>query len=107
MTAFLPSSSILEPSDDQRYRLDIRTVTMGINLPLRPRHLREPPAKCTTWSPPAEDSSVCRGIEAELGIPIVNKRISVTPVALVSRRCQAATRSTSPVRWTGPRQPWA
>ena len=27
---------------------------------------------------------VCQGIEAELGIPIVNKRISVTPVALVA-----------------------
>jgi uncharacterized protein (UPF0210 family) len=27
---------------------------------------------------------VCQGIEAELGIPIVNKRISVTPVALIT-----------------------
>ncbi|WIM73567.1 DUF711 family protein [Corynebacterium suedekumii] len=27
---------------------------------------------------------VCEGIEAELGIPIVNKRISVTPVALIT-----------------------
>ena len=28
--------------------------------------------------------SVCEGIEAELGIPIVNKRIAVTPIAVIA-----------------------
>ena len=31
---------------------------------------------------------VCEGIEAELGIPIVNKRISVTPVSLITAGCE-------------------
>jgi Uncharacterized conserved protein len=72
--------------------LDIRTVTLGISL-----------LDCAD-----SDSRVCsqkvydkitrvaeklvptaEQIEAEFGIPIVNKRISVTPIALVAQSCNA------------------
>lgn len=75
---------------DQQH-LDIRTITMGISL----RDCAHP------------DISVCCGkiydkitryaeklvitgeqIEKEFGIPIVNKRISVTPIALVADSCE-------------------
>ena len=71
----------------EKYRLDIRTVTMGISL-----------LGCTRPSMAATCDAVygrivtrasrlvevCEGIEAELGIPIVNKRISVTPISLIA-----------------------
>ena len=75
---------------DKRH-LDIRTITMGISL-----------LDCTH-----EDVNVCaqriydkitrkaenlvkvgQEIEWEFGIPIVNKRISVTPIALVGNSCK-------------------
>ena len=75
---------------DKRH-LDIRTITMGISL-----------LDCTH-----EDVNVCadkiydkitrcaenlvkvgQDIEWEFGIPIVNKRISVTPIALVGNACK-------------------
>ena len=73
-----------------RQNLDIRTVTMGISL-----------FDCVS-----DDADVCAGrvydkitrraahlvetgetIENEFGIPIVNKRISVTPISLISQGC--------------------
>ena len=73
-----------------RQHLDIRTITMGISL-----------LDCTS-----EDADRCcariydkitrkaenlvkvgERIESEFGIPIVNKRISVTPIALVAAGC--------------------
>ena len=75
----------------ERRHLDIRTITMGISL----RDCAHP------------DVSVCcdqiydkitrraenlvrvgEDIEKEFGIPIVNKRISVTPIALVAESCR-------------------
>ena len=75
----------------EQQHLDIRTITMGISL-----------LDCCD-----PDLSVCcekiynkitrlaknlvpvgEEIEAEFGIPIVNKRISVTPIALVAGACQ-------------------
>jgi len=70
-----------------RYHLDIRTITMGITL-----------LDCADPDPKACADKIydkiCRcakdlvptgqKIEHELGIPIVNKRISVTPMALVA-----------------------
>ena len=72
--------------------LDIRTITMGISL----RDCADP------------DISVCcrkiydkitrlaknlvqtgNTIQSEFGIPIVNKRISVTPISLIAESCQA------------------
>ena len=69
------------------YRLDIRTVTMGISLIGCTRPTMEATAQAV-YDRVVERASdlvpVCEGIERELGIPIVNKRISVTPVALVA-----------------------
>ena len=74
-----------------RQHLDIRTITMGITL-----------LDCADPDPRACAAKIydkiCRcaqnlvptgeRIEKELGIPIVNKRISVTPMALVAGACQ-------------------
>ncbi len=67
--------------------LDIRTVTMGISLLdcCRPN----PKAACQSIYDKIVRSArdlvpTCEAIEREFGIPIVNKRISVTPMALVA-----------------------
>ena len=71
--------------------LDIRTITMGISL-----------LDCADPNPEAcarkVHDKICQQaehlvatgcqIERELGIPIVNKRISVTPIALVASACE-------------------
>ena len=71
----------------EQQHLDIRTVTMGISL-----------LDCCDTDPKKACSKIydkicsyagklvptCEEIESEFGIPIVNKRISVTPVALVA-----------------------
>ena len=70
---------------------DIRTITMGISL----LDCADPdPAACARKI----HDKICRQaehlvatgcqIERELGIPIVNKRISVTPIALVASACE-------------------
>ncbi|MGV0326965.1 PFL family protein [Corynebacterium confusum] len=69
-----------------KYRLDIRTVTMGISLLGCTRSTMSATAEAVydLVTQRAERLvDVARGIETELGIPIVNKRISVTPVSLV------------------------
>ncbi|MBQ9166190.1 MAG: DUF711 family protein, partial [Oscillospiraceae bacterium] len=77
---------------DQQH-LDIRTITMGISL-----------LSCADPDPEAccrkIYDKICRkaerlvptgeAIEAEFGIPIVNKRISVTPIALVAAGCETS-----------------
>ncbi|MBR2702673.1 MAG: PFL family protein [Oscillospiraceae bacterium] len=77
---------------DQQH-LDVRTVTMGINLlDCADRDIRRCGEKiydklCKT----AERLvPVCCDIEQEFGIPIVNKRISVTPISLVAASCASA-----------------
>lgn len=72
-------------------KLDIRTITMGISLldcadsdgeKAREKIYR----KITTY---AKDLvTVAQEIEQNLGIPIINKRISVTPIALVAGASQ-------------------
>ena len=74
---------------DQQH-LDIRTITMGISLL---DCVSEDPRRCCDKI----YDKICRraanlvrtgeNIEAEFGIPIVNKRISVTPMALVAGSC--------------------
>ena len=69
------------------YRLDIRTVTMGISLIGCTRSTMEATAQAVydRVTERARDLvPVCEGIERELGIPIVNKRVSVSPVSLVA-----------------------
>ncbi len=70
----------------QKENLDVRTITMGISL-----------LDCVTSDPDSLCDNIYRkitekaknlvktgeAIEAEYGIPIVNKRISVTPIGLV------------------------
>ena len=71
---------------DQQH-LDVRTITMGISL-LSCAH-SDPDKACTRIYDKitrCAEKLVATGeeIEKEFGIPIVNKRISVTPIALVA-----------------------
>ena len=80
----------LDMIDNQH--LDVRTITMGISL----RGCADPNLKACARK---IYDRICRQaenlvktgcqIEAEYGIPIVNKRISVTPISLVAESCQA------------------
>lgn len=71
----------------EEQKLDIRTVTMGISLL---GCADSDSARCrqkiydTVTTRAQRLVEVCQEIECELGIPIVNKRISVTPIALVA-----------------------
>ncbi len=75
---------------DKRH-LDIRTITMGISL----LDCADPDVKVCARkiyekiTRQAKDLvKVGQDIEWEFGIPIVNKRISVTPIALVGNACK-------------------
>ena len=75
---------------DKRH-LDIRTITMGISLldccdPDLDKCCEKIYNKITTYA--KNLVKVGCDIEKEFGIPIVNKRISVTPIALVAGACQ-------------------
>jgi uncharacterized protein (UPF0210 family) len=90
----LNTKDILETiSMIQDENLDIRTVTMGISLldcidgdiDSACRKVYE---KITRY---AKDLvPVCCQIEKEYGIPIINKRISVTPIAILAAACQTS-----------------
>jgi uncharacterized protein (UPF0210 family) len=74
---------------DQQH-LDVRTITMGISL--RDCADRDPAACCQRIYDKITHKAehlveVGEAIEAEFGIPIVHKRISVTPIALVAESC--------------------
>ena len=94
MSYLLNSSEILQTIQMiNQQHLDVRTITMGISL-----------LDCTDTDMDAccrkIYDKICRcagnlvktgcDIENEFGIPIVNKRISVTPIALVAASCAAA-----------------
>jgi uncharacterized protein (UPF0210 family) len=76
---------------DQQH-LDVRTITMGISL----RDCCDPDIN---KSCDKIYDKICRlagdlvktgkAIESEFGIPIVNKRVSVTPISLVAECCEA------------------
>jgi uncharacterized protein (UPF0210 family) len=76
----------------QMENLDIRTITMGISL----RNCAHPDIEVAARK--AYDK-ICRQaerlvavgteIEREYGIPVINKRISVTPIALVAESCDS------------------
>ena len=78
--------------------LDIRTVTMGISLlscmdsdiDRACDKVYEKITRCADRLVP-----VCEAIEKEYGIPIINKRIAVTPVAMLAAACPGA----SPVKF--------
>ncbi|MBQ1182817.1 MAG: DUF711 family protein, partial [Clostridia bacterium] len=76
----------------QDENLDIRTVTMGISLldcidsdidKACERIYEKITRKAERLVP------VCQEIEKELGIPIINKRISVTPIAIIAAACRS------------------
>ena len=91
MSYLLNSSEILQTIQmiDQQH-LDVRTVTMGISLLDCADGSME---KCCT----KVYDKICRkaerlvatgcAIEQEFGIPIVNKRVSVSPISLVAASC--------------------
>ena len=89
----LNTKDILQTQDmiDKRH-LDVRTITMGISLldcadADIQKCCEKIYKKITTY---AKDLvKVGEDIEREFGIPIVNKRISVTPIALVAGTCEA------------------
>ena len=89
----LNTKDILQTQDMiDKQHLDIRTITMGIslldccdvNIDKCCEKIYNKITRC------AKDLvKVGCEIEAEFGIPIVNKRISVTPIALVAGSCEA------------------
>ncbi|RYG87555.1 DUF711 family protein, partial [bacterium] len=76
----------------QMERLDIRTITLGVSL----RDCAHPDIKVAARK--AYDK-ICRrasglvaagrAIEQDYGIPVINTRVSVTPVALVAESCDS------------------
>ena len=72
--------------------LDVRTITMGISL----RDCCHPDIKVTAQK---IYDKICtkaeklvktgEDIEVEMGVPIINKRISVTPISMVGESCDA------------------
>ena len=91
MSYLINSDEILQTINmiDQQH-LDVRTVTMGISLldcadtgtDACCRKIYDKICRKAEKLVP-----VCEQIEGELGIPIVNKRISVTPISLVAASC--------------------
>ena len=73
--------------------LDIRTVTMGISLldcidSDIDRACEKVYDKIVRYA--CRLIRVCEDIEKEYGIPIINKRISVTPIAMLAAACQSS-----------------
>ena len=82
----------------QNEHLDIRTVTMGISLldcidSDIDRACQKVYDKIVTYA--SRLVPVCNEIETQYGIPIINKRISVTPIAMLASAC----RDSSPVKF--------
>ncbi|MBQ9249999.1 MAG: PFL family protein [Oscillospiraceae bacterium] len=87
------SSEILQTIEmiDQQH-LDVRTVTMGISLlDCADRDIRVCADRVYEKICRKAEKLVETGcaIEREFGIPIVNKRVSVSPISLVAASCQA------------------
>ena len=75
----------------QDENLDIRTVTMGISL-LDCMDADIDKACEKVYNKIVSTAKnlvpVCNDIETELGIPIINKRISVTPIGIIASACK-------------------
>ena len=80
-------SEVLETIDMiEREHLDIRTITMGISLLPCIRENAKKTAECvydTVCAKARNIVGVAQQLSGEYGIPIVNKRVSVTPVSLI------------------------
>ena len=93
MSYLMNSSEILQTIEmiDQQH-LDVRTVTMGISLlDCADSDMKSCCEKVyEKICRKAEDLvDSCCTIEREFGIPIVNKRVSVSPISLVAAACKA------------------
>ena len=93
MSYLINSSEILQTIEmiDQQH-LDVRTVTMGISLlDCADRDMNVCCQRVYDKICTLADKLVDTGcaIEREFGIPIVNKRISVSPISLVAAACEA------------------
>lgn len=88
MSITINPHEILETIDMvEKYRLDIRTVTMGISLLDCVRSSTQLTATAVydkVTATAGDLVEVCQHIERELGIPIAHKRLSVTPVSLIA-----------------------
>lgn len=77
----------------QEENLDIRTITMGIslldcidaNIDIACKKVYDKITRCAK-----NLVKVGEDLENEFGIPIINKRISVTPIAIVSAACKCS-----------------
>ncbi len=91
MSYLLSSSEILQTIEMiNQQHLDVRTVTMGISLlDCADSDMQACCRKVYDKICRRADRLVATGceIEREFGIPIVNKRISVTPISLVAAAC--------------------
>ena len=72
-------------------KLDVRTITMGISLrdcahPNIEQFCRNVYDKVTKSAEFLVETG--KDIEAEYGIPIINKRVSVTPIAIAADACK-------------------
>ena len=96
----ITTSEILETIEMiSQQHLDIRTITMGVSL----RDCGHPDVKLCCDKIYGKitrraERLVKTGedIEREFGIPIVNKRVSVTPIAIA---CEASTSSAASPPW--------
>ncbi len=71
----------------QEQHFDIRTITMGINLLDCHRNTDAETAECVYEKivrVAGKLNQTGNDLESELGVPIVNKRLSVTPVSMIS-----------------------
>lgn len=74
----------------EKENLDVRTITLGINLlDCASENLDEVNEKIYKKITTLAKDLVKTGeeISREIGIPIVNKRISITPISLVGASC--------------------
>ena len=89
----IESRDILETIEMiENENLDIRTVTMGISLlDCIDADIDKACAKVYEKITRLAKNlvPVCEEIEKELGIPIINKRISVTPIAMIAAACHS------------------
>ncbi|NLI22570.1 MAG: PFL family protein [Clostridiales bacterium] len=77
----------------QEQHFDIRTITMGINLLDCRKNTDTETAECAYEKITRLARNLVRvgcDLESELGVPIVNKRLSVTPVSMISGANPAA-----------------
>ena len=90
--------------------LDIRTITMGISLMgCADENLERMCTKVYDHITTTAEHLVetAESLEREYGIPIVNKRVSVTPVAQIAAACMTPTWCPLPTPLTARPRPWA